>query len=247
MTEDDLGSFEIGIVVAATINSVEGMFWILCYLFSDPGLLEEVREEINGIAKREGEEICLDVSQLQKDCPLLVSVWQETLRMANVAVSSRVVIEDTVLNDTYFLKKNSVIQIPARVMHNSTAIWGSSSSVFNGKRFLKSNNADLSREEKKLQKQGFVPFGGGVVLCPGRHFATTEILGVAATIAMGFEMRMADGGVLRVPSVKKQVMGVSVKQPESEVEILIRRRKGFEGVRWTYEVGGESNEGDMVF
>lgn len=248
MTHADLGSFEIGVVVAATMNSVEGMFWMLCYLFADRELLEEVRVEIDGIAKRNKEEICLDVSQLQKDCPLLVSVWQETLRMANVAVSSRVVVEDVVLNDTYFLKKGSVVQIPARVMHNSSAVWGSDAHIFNGKRFLKSNVNNLTREEKKLQKQGFTPFGGGVVLCPGRHFATTEILGVAATIAMGFEMRMVDGGgVLKVPRARKQGMSVAVKQPESEVEVSMRRRTGFEGVTWTYDVRGEVDAGDMVF
>jgi cytochrome P450 len=247
MTHDDLGSFEIGVVVAAAMNSVEAMFWMLCYLFSDPALLDEVREEINGIANREGEEICLDVSQLQRDCPLLVSVWQETLRMANVAVSSRMVVEDVMLNDTYLLRKNSVVQIPARVMHNSPAIWGPDAHIFNGKRFLKSNTSNLSREEKKLQKQGFTPFGGGVVLCPGRHFATTEILGVAATIVMGFDMRMKDGGTLRVPGARKQGMSIAVKQPEGEVEILMRRREGYEGVRWTYEVGGETGAADVVF
>jgi cytochrome P450 len=249
MTHADLGSFDIGIVVAAVMNSVEGMFWMLCYLFSSPSLLADVREEIEGIAKRadDGKGICLDVSQLQKDCPLLVSVWQETLRMTNVAVSSRAVVEDVVLNDTYFLKKGSVVQIPARIMHNSPAIWGSDSDVFIGRRFLKSHTNNLSREEKKLQKQGFTPFGGGVVLCPGRHFATTEILGVAATVTMGFEMRMKDGGVLRVPGAKKQGMSVAVKQPEGEVEVLMRRRTGYEGVRWTYDVGGDADAGDMVF
>ena len=247
MTLADLGGFEIGIVTAAAMNSVEGMFWMLCYLFADPELLEEVRVEIDGIAKRDGKEICLDVARLQKDCPLLVSVWQETLRMANVAVSSRVVVEDVVLNDTYFLKKDSVVQIPARVMHNSAAIWGPDSHVFNGRRFLKSYASSLSREERKLQKQGFTPFGGGVVLCPGRHFATTEILGVAATVAMGFEMRMADGGPLKVPGAKKQSMSVAVKQPQGEVEVLMRRRKGYDNVSWTYDVGGEADAGHVVF
>ena len=252
LTYADISSFEIGIVMATTMNSVTGMFWMLCYLFSDPQLVEEIRAEISNIITRRSdakrEEVCLDVSGLQKSCPLLVSAWQETLRMANVAVSQRLVLEDIVLNDTFFLKKNSLVQIPARIMHESTSIWGPDAHIFNARRFLKTNVNKMTREQRKLQKQGFTPFGGGVVLCPGRHFATTEILGVAATVVMGFEMRMADGsGALKVPRGQKQRMSVAVKQPEGGLEVLIKRREEFEGVNWTYDVGGDVDEGDMVF
>jgi cytochrome P450 len=212
-------------------------------------LLAEVREEVESIATRseDGKNICLDVSGLQKDCPLLISVWQETLRLAGVAVSSRVVASDVMLNDTYLLKKNSIVQIPARVMHNSPDVWGSDAHIFNGKRFLKTHTTALSREQRKFQKQGFTPFGGGTALCPGRHFATTEILGVAATIVMGFEITGRGGAPLEVPRGKKQAMSVSMKQPEGEVEALIRRREGFEGVKWTYNIAGEVGMADTVF
>lgn len=190
----------------------------------------------------------MDVSGLNRRCPLLVSVWQETMRMANVVVSSRAVLEDTLLNDTYLLKKGSVVQIPARIMHNDSSIWGPDADIFNGRRFLSSSAQKFTREQKKTQKTGFIPFGGGVALCPGRHFATTEVLGITAAVVMGCEVTMADGsGALRVPSARKQTMSIAVLQPEEEIEVLIKRRKGFEGVSWTFDVEGEVGEGDMVF
>ena len=251
-TYNDIADFEIAIVMATTMNSVNGAFWILCHVFSDPQLTAELRAEVLKITTRqvkEGvEEVCLDVSQLQKSCPLLTSTWQETLRTEDVVISQRVVMEDTLLNDTYFLKKNSMVQIPSRIMHESSEIWGEDAHVFNARRFLQPNIDSMSREQKKLQKQGFIPFGGGAVLCPGRHFATTETLGIAATILLGYEIRMADGsGVLTVPKGKKQEMGVAVKIPESSLDILIKRKKEFEGVKWTYDVGGDVKESDMVF
>ena len=168
--------------------------------------------------------------------------------MANAVVSSRAVLEDTLLNDIYLLKKGSVVQIPARIMHNDSSIWGPDADTFNGRRFLPSNTQKLTREQKKAQKTGFIPFGGGVVLCPGRHFATTEVLGVAAAMVMGCEMTMADGtGDLRVPSARKQTMSVAVVQPEEEVEVLMKRRTGFEGVSWAFDVGGGVGEEDMIF
>ncbi len=105
----------------------------------------------------------------------------------------------------------------------------------------------MSREQKKAQKQGFVPFGGGVVLCPGRYFATTETLGVAVMIALGFDIVMADGSTLKVPKAQKQKMSVAVQLPEDGLDVILRRRKGYEGVKWTVDVGGEVGEGDMVF
>ncbi|KAG0649367.1 Cytochrome P450 monooxygenase [Hyphodiscus hymeniophilus] len=251
-TADNIADWEIAIVMATTMNSVNGAFWMLCHVFSDPQLVSDLREEIEKITTRRTqdgtEKVCFDVSQLQKSCPLLTSAWQETLRAEDVVVSQRVVVEDTMLNDTYFLKKNSMVQIPSRIMHESSDIWGADSHIFNARRFLKPNVDSMSREQRKLQKQGFVPFGGGSVLCPGRHFATTETLGIAATILLGYELRMADGsGALKVPKGKKQEMGVAVKIPQNGLDVLIQRKKEFEGVKWTYDVGGEVKESDMVF
>jgi cytochrome P450 len=216
-------------------------------------LLAEVRAEISTITTRitdnKGKkEILFDVPSLQKNCPLLVSSWKETLRTRDAAISSRVVDEDTVLNDAYLLKKGSIIQIPSGEMNTSSSIWGPTADVFNARRFLKANNYLTNREQARLQKLGFNPFGGGSVLCPGRHFATTEILGVAATILMGYDLRMADGsGILRVPEAKKQLMSVVVLQPTDGLNVLINRRKEYEGVSWTYDVGGEISSEDLVF
>ena len=133
-------------------------------------------------------------------------------------------------------------------MHTSTSIWGPDADEFKADRFLKENVAKFSREQKKAQKQGFTPFGGGVVLCPGRYFATTEILGACATLVVGYEITMADGsGTLKLPGLKKQGMSAQVKHPDRDIDVLIKRREEFEGVKWTYHVGGDLNVEDMVF
>ena len=243
---------EIGIYLAASVNSVNGAFWMLCRVFSDTELMSEIRAEVLNITTRTAkdgvEEVCLDVSQLQNTCPLLSSTWQEVLRIDGVVVNQRVVLEDTLLDDAYFLKKNSLIQIPTRITHNLEDIWGPDSHTFNPRRFLKSNIDSLSREQRKLQKQGYNPFGGGAWLCPGRHFATTETLGVAATMLLGYDVRMADGsGPLRLPKPKKQEIGYALLIPETGLDVLIKRKKEFEGVHWTYDVGGDVKQSDMIF
>lgn len=234
------------------MNSFAGMFWLISYLFSDHVLLADVRAEVLTIITTtiddEGKrKICFDVPLLQKKCPLLVSAWKETMRMQNASVSRRVVDEETVLNDTYLLKKGSMVQIPVRGMHLSIEIWGPTAGEFDARRFLRGSNDSFSREQIKMQKQAFNPFGGGSVLCPGRHFATTEILGVAATIVLGYDLRMKDGGVLKAPAAKRQLLSVTILQPVGGLDILIKRRKEFEGVDWAFEVGGEVSSDDLAF
>jgi cytochrome P450 len=50
-------------------------------------------------------------------------------------------------------------------------------------------------EKKEAQVQGYFPFGGGKHLCPGRHFAFTEVMSFVATIVYGFDISMADGSL----------------------------------------------------
>ena len=226
--------------MGATMNSIPGIFWLLCYVLSSPSLLDEIRSEIATIIIRKDEEVILDVSQLQRNCPLLVSTWQETLRMANATVSNRVVKEDMLLDDMYLLKKGAVIQMPSGTMHSSKEIWGSDADEFNARRFLK--------PRKKMQKMGFIPFGGGAILCPGRYFATTEILGVAATLFVGYEFQMKDGGDLKLPGMKRQGMSVQVKHPAADLQVVIKRRQEFDGMKWGFDVGGgEMRQEDLVF
>ncbi|KAK0129203.1 hypothetical protein ONS95_001138 [Cadophora gregata] len=244
----DIGSFDIGILMAATMNSNPGLFWLLSYIYTIPNLLSSIRSELTSITTLTTSsdnglrEATLNISLLHQKCPLLISTWQETMRVKAAIVSSQVVVEDTLLNSTYLLKKGSVIQMPCTPMHTSSSNWGDSAGDFSPSRFLPSSIESLSKDDKKKRKQAFTPFGGGTVLCPGRYFATSEIVGVAAMLAVGFEIEGA-----RMLGVKLQVMSAQVKHPDGDLRVRIRRREGWEGVKFRF-AGGSGDVGeDMVF
>lgn len=245
-THNDLASFDIGMLMAATMNSNPGIFWLVSYIYSDQTLLASIRQEIDATttsrsSKTGKTEVCINISLLHSKCPLLVACWNETLRLRAATVANRSVISDTLLNDTYLLKAGAVVQLPFNPMHTSPSTWGADSHVFNPEHFLPSATEKLGRDDKKRRKQGFTPFGGGNVLCPGRYLASSEILGVVATLVAGFEME----GV-RLLGCKVQVMSAQVKQPDGVLNVKIRRREGFEDVKWVYEAGKGEGEG-MVF
>lgn len=244
LTKRDIAEFEIAILYTAVTNTVPSSFWFLSFIVSSPSLLTEIRAEVSEIMTRKTvdgvDTMEMDIAGFQKKCPLLCSAWEETLRLIGSVSSTRMVVKDTMFVDKYLLKAGSVVQMPSGVTHNSPEIWGEDAAIFNPRRFIRSEGKqDLAaREKRKVQAQGYFPFGGGKHLCPGRHLAFTEVMGFVATLTYGFDIRMADGsGSLKLPKPAKQKMGSGTRKPETDVKILIKRREEFKGVKWTYFVG----------
>lgn len=80
------------------------------------------------------------------------------------------------------------------------------------------------REEKK-RTLSLRPFGGGTTLCPGRHFATNEIMGGIAALLLRLEIEVLPEELKRngppVPALKKQ----GGLLPDRGLMVRVRRRK----------------------
>jgi cytochrome P450 len=238
---------------------------MLVYVFSDPALVEELREEVLKIVTVRGEGrdriFEIDITRFQTECPLLVSCYQETTRLTNDQVSTRFIQADTILtagDRPYLLKKGAVVQLPAGFMHKVPSTWGPNAQAFDPRRFLKPSSITSNRapaipesstpEDKRVQKErraAFMPFGGGKHLCPGRHFAFAEILGMVAAMVIGFQILDKDddngGGRLKVPqeSMASKKFGEATGKPRGGAEKIgakIVRREGMEGVRFGFKI-----------
>jgi cytochrome P450 len=211
---------------------------MICNIFAQPDLVFSLRAEIEKLITRQirdgAEVISLNISTLQSHCPLLTACFHETLRLNKTGASVRTILEDVMLDDSYLLKKGAFIQIPTGVLHADANVWGPDATEFNPRRFL--NQDSLPRDVRKAQNQAFIPFGGGKHLCPGRHLAFTEIVAFVAMLLYGFEVEMSSGGRLEVPEGEFQKLGVASISPSKDLDVLIKRRKGFEGVVWEFEV-----------
>ncbi|ESZ94049.1 hypothetical protein SBOR_5575 [Sclerotinia borealis F-4128] len=244
LTSEEISNIEISTLFLATTNSAPTSFWLLVNILANPSLVFSIRSEITNIISRNKgdggiEECIMNITLFQSCCPMLMSCFRETLRFADAATSVRSVTQDVLLtsstsSSSFLLKAGNVIQLPSGVTHNSPSIWGSNVNSFDSDRFLPTTIEKLSKEQKKQQTQGYFPFGGGKHLCPGRHFATTEILALVATIIMGFDVEGSS-----VPERAFQKLGTAVRKPKNDVEVDIRRRKGWEDVRWRFDVQGE--------
>ncbi|KAK7752917.1 hypothetical protein SLS62_005076 [Diatrype stigma] len=225
---EDIACYEVGGSIALLVNTAPGAFWTLLLLHSHPGLLEDIRTEIDACTDTTTENgsttKTIDITTLKESCPLLLSAYQEVLRYCSMGTSVREVMEDTYL-DQWLLKKGAMLQMPSRIIHQDANLWGSSVAEFNPRRFLP--------EEKKNRPRDycFRAFGGGKTLCPGRHFATNEVLAVVAVFIARLDMRPAKGD-WKLPTTANTNVAAVVMEPDDDIEVEIKTRKGFEDVKW---------------
>jgi hypothetical protein len=241
------GKVELSIPWVGTTNAIPALYWMLCYVASDPRLLEDLRIEVTKAFTTTGKganrTLTFSITKFNsEDCPLLLSTYQESIRLTNFQVSIRMVETDTILSagsETILVKKGSVVQIPAGVTHTSTATWGPNSDMFDGRRFMK--QVEEEKEQSKAKRSAYIPFGGGKHLCPGRHFAQAEILGMVAAVITGFEVMDKDGGPLTPPKTSQvsrdfgQAMGKPTGSAE-KVGVKLIRREDMEHVKFAFSV-----------
>lgn len=128
--------------------------------------------------------------------------------------------------------------IPGPVQHTSRTVYGESVNEFNHKRFIHT-------EGKRLNLVGFRGFGGGATLCPGRHFASTEITAFAALMILRFDVKPVKGKWIR-PTIDNAGMQATIPPPDTDVEVEFRLREGeWVGKRWNTIVSGTDKAVDL--
>ncbi|RMZ85411.1 hypothetical protein DV737_g770, partial [Chaetothyriales sp. CBS 132003] len=223
MSLDGVARSELSFIFAGIVNTAITSFWLILHIFARPDLLEAVREELHSCGTEDDSQAeCpkLETSAIVNDCPLLVSMYREVLRTGSDNSSNRLVTSDTLLADKYFLQKGSIVQISGAAMHWDQRIWGEDANEFDPYRFQPDK-----LKERSVHPSAFRAFGGGATICPGRHFATREILYFVALFVLMFEMESAGGIELRVPGKKDNVLPVHILEPRERVLVRLKRRQ----------------------
>ncbi|KAK7914120.1 cytochrome P450 [Apiospora marii] len=239
---DDIARIEVGASIGFTSNTKPAAFWLLFHVCSDPALLDACRRELMSKAVVPTEEYngvrTIDMALVKSSCPILFAAFKETFRVHSIGISMRRVVEDDILDNTYLLKKGSYLLIPTAVQHRIKSIWGEDVDSFDHTRFLQDEGSNKSQKSRRRPNPvAFRAFGGGSTLCPGRHFATTEILAFVVLTIMRFDIRpLAGGGRWVMPTVGKSKPNVGLDQPDYDLEVELVPRDG--GVEWRVAFSG---------
>ena len=237
----DVAHGELIVLFAVLGNAVPTTFWLMVHLYSRPQLLEEVRSEIKKAIDFDGEKRIINVDRLKTVAPVLTSCFRETLRMVANLTSVRWIVNDTMLADRYLLKKDSMVQVASGVVHKDEKVWGPDAREFNPRRFIAGPDFETETGSavplpKNVPSAAFRAFGGGSVICPGRYFAQSEIVGFVAAVVIGFDLERLDGGLINVPEREDRVIPLGVMKPRDECRVVMSRREGLENVKWELEL-----------
>lgn len=228
--EAEAAKIEVPFLIGVLNNTVPSNFWVLSEVFSDHTLLSAIRSEVSAAVESSTSKHIINIGLLKRKCPLLLSVYQETLRKRTSFSAARFVIADTTISNgttTYLLKQGSIAYVNSDAIHEDAANWGPDAP-----------NKDLHRfidpSKKKKHPLAFRAFGGAPYICPGRHFATTEVMAIVAMLSMRFDMEPV-GGKWKIPKEKLNMFG-SVLPPAEDIEVVFKERKGWGG-EWEFNVG----------
>lgn len=216
----DIARFEVGGIHALVSNTIPSAYWLVYRLFSDPGVLQDCRGELQREAVREEDGVSvLDVASVRDSCPVLRSTYQETLRFHGAGSSARVALEDHMLDGKYLIKKGGTVLIPTKLQHQSEEAWGSNVQAFSHKRFVRDGGT-------RYNMVAFRGFGGGTTLCPGRHFATTEILLFASMAILRFDAAPVDTDTADwpFPTAEKSSQSAAMDHPDYDFSIALQPR-----------------------
>ena len=234
LSDEEIARLEVPFNFAILNNTVPSAFWVLSHMYSTPEILTDLRTEIsrsienrhnNNDAKKA---YSINIASLKRDCPLLLAIFHEILRAYSVRPNIRQVVEDTVLDNQYFLEKGAIVQMSTKSVHTDPANWGADAKQIDLRRFLR------SEQQRKPHAAAFGSFGVAPNVCPGRHFATTEILAMTAWMVMQWDIEPV-GKVWKIPD--QNTKGFSgVTGPVRDIEVVMKERTEWQG-DWEFVLG----------
>jgi cytochrome P450 len=229
--ELDRVKLEAAWALAIFSNTVPTTYWMIWELYWRPELLDELREEVGREAVTRSKEggFLLDIAALKSKCRLLLSVMEETQRVRHIHATMRKVLEDTILEGRYLLKKGYVVQMPGSPIHYNTDVYGPTAGEFNPYRFVPGKAKEFTHGS------GFLAWGSPPHLCPARQFASAEVLILAALLVMRFDLMPTNGEWEKNPAQRIGEI-VTLLSPKKDVMMNVTVREEWSG-KWSLEMG----------
>lgn len=221
LSEKDRNGTLTGVLWGSLGNTIPAVFWFLFYVLRDKKAIENIKQEIDTYLPMFSLDNDVDDSIINQwtieklnSCIYLESAVNETLRLVGASLITRKCNQQTqlVLHDghTLHVKPNETIAWFAAITHRDPNIFPNPNEfIFD--RFLYKHAETFP---------GFIPFGGGKSMCPGRFFAKNEIKICIAMLLRYMEYKFVDLEI--IPIQKKQRIGFGVAPPSEDIPIMYR-------------------------
>ncbi|CAG9947337.1 unnamed protein product [Clonostachys rosea f. rosea IK726] len=219
LSAENIGHIEFSLLWAQNKNTQQLLFWYIFYIYSVPGLLDSLRQELasSGVLSISADDppriTRLDIGALGKQCPLLTSTFLESFRVTEESIMFRRVTERLTLDDG----KDQYQLRPGSWLFVSTALTRHDSSIYpRPLEFLPDRFVEGSTASYRTLR----PWGLGLTMCKGRTFAEKKVLAVAAGMIALWDIKQV-GGEWQHPGFRT---GATILAPASKLRVRIKRR-----------------------
>jgi cytochrome P450 len=220
-SEKCFGSCQTSMFWASLGNTIPGTFWCLYYILRDPKAAEAIKQEVDTYLPSFSIDNDADDALIEEwtpeqlnSCVYLESAVNEMLRLAGAALVTRKCDRETeiTLHDGRILN----------VKPNETIAWFTPTAHLDENLFPEPNKFIFDRfVDKNVDSlPGYMPFGGGKSMCPGRFFAKNEMKIALALVLRYVEWRLVDTEA--VPSQKPERVGFGIAPPNKDIQIMYR-------------------------
>ena len=212
-------------------NVLRATFWFIFHTLRDINLRSQLLAEARRCRQPNG---IFDVPALSQQ-PLLQSTFAEVCRFYVAIGVSRTVNNSDLKLGEWTIPVGETLSIFSRTAAFNDEAWGALGrnpgkplAVFDAKRFLvvQDTNATAQEDKPTFSLEGlagcWLPFGGGQRMCPGRHFAKSEMLGTFAMLLTKYDLELADGVDDIKPNMRWYPTGTL--PPRGKVPFRIRRK-----------------------
>ncbi|CAD6572719.1 MAG: Cholesterol 7-alpha-monooxygenase [Alectoria sarmentosa] len=237
---DIRASSDLSLLWGMSTKTAKLVFWILVRLYSTPGLIQKVRDEIHPFAKAlqpsqffgipEPVRLEIDDAGLMQSCPLLKACLYECLRLHSEPISMRSVQKDiSVLESpedgrsidgerrqTFVLEAGDFVASLPKT-HQRDPHYYEFPNSFQPGRFLRSS----VQGQPTLVQGALNPWGLGEFACPWRVLAEQEVLAFVAAIVVLWDLESMDSHGWIVP---RQKISAMVSLPLEDIRVEIRPR-----------------------
>jgi hypothetical protein len=216
------GEVDLSTLWGQNANTQPNVFWLLTYIFSTPGLVDDLRHEIAPYVKLSSTNppriTSFDLAALYRECPLFKSCLYETFRLSTEATSIRYIPRETTISDgdhKHNIKAGTWVSAPHAMIQKDASVFP------NPEKFVPDRFLTADENGRKTARYGRLkPWGSGHAICKGRTFAEKELLAICAAVISLWDIRpVADKW--EVPAM---LPGTGVMKPVRDIRVIFKQR-----------------------